>query len=92
MLAEWTVRCCEHKVYGVFDPTGRAGRFTVGQMVEGIRSTLAANASLVHASSAFLAAQDPPVRGWSDLPVWIAPRRLRRVHASGASPARSPWG
>jgi 2'-hydroxyisoflavone reductase len=30
-------------------------------------------ATFVHATADFLAAQDPPVRGWSDLPVWIAP-------------------
>ena len=28
-LAEWTIRCCEHKVYGVFNATGPASRFTV---------------------------------------------------------------
>jgi 2'-hydroxyisoflavone reductase len=72
-LAEWTIRCCEDKVYGVFNATGPAGRFTVGEMLTGIRTTLGSSATLVHASADFLAAQDPPVRGWSDLPVWIAP-------------------
>ena len=36
-LAEWTIRCCEDKVYGVFNATGPASRFTVGQMLDGIR-------------------------------------------------------
>ena len=72
-LAEWTIRCCEDKVYGTFNATGPAGRFTVGQMLDGIRSTLGASATFAHATAAFLAAQEPPVRGWSDLPVWIAP-------------------
>jgi 2'-hydroxyisoflavone reductase len=72
-LAEWTIRCCEHKVYGVFNATGPASRFTVKQMLDGIRSATGATADVVHATSAFLEAQDPPVRGWSDLPVWVAP-------------------
>lgn len=73
-LAEWTIRCCEQQVYGVFNATGPAARFTVRQMVEGIRGATGANATFVHASSEFLAAQQPPVRGWSDLPVWVPPQ------------------
>lgn len=73
-LAEWTIRCCEQQVYGVFNATGPASRFTVRQMLEGIRAATGANATFVHASSEFLAAQQPPVRGWSDLPVWVPPQ------------------
>ncbi|MGD9902897.1 MAG: NAD-dependent epimerase/dehydratase family protein [Vicinamibacterales bacterium] len=72
-LAEWTIRCCEQQVYGVFNATGPASRFTVRQMLEGIRGALGAEATFVHATAAFLAAQQPPVRGWSDLPVWVPP-------------------
>jgi len=72
-LAEWTIRCCEDRVYGVFNATGPASRFTVRQMLEGIRGALGAQATFVHATAAFLAAQQPPVRGWSDLPVWVPP-------------------
>lgn len=73
-LAEWTIRCCEQQVYGVFNATGPAGRFTVRQMLDGIRAATGANATFVHATAAFLAAQQPPVRGWSDLPVWVPPQ------------------
>ncbi|MGE0359484.1 MAG: twin-arginine translocation signal domain-containing protein [Vicinamibacterales bacterium] len=72
-LAEWTIRCCEQQVYGVFNATGPASRFTVRQMLEGIRGATGATATFVHATAAFLAAQQPPVRGWSDLPVWVPP-------------------
>jgi 2'-hydroxyisoflavone reductase len=72
-LAEWTIRCCEQQIYGVFNATGPASRFTVRQMLEGIRAAIGANATFVHATAAFLAAQQPPVRGWSDLPVWVPP-------------------
>jgi 2'-hydroxyisoflavone reductase len=72
-LAEWTIRCCEQGITGVFNATGPAGRFTVRQMLEGIRAATGATATLVHVPASFLAAQDPPVRGWSDLPVWVPP-------------------
>jgi 2'-hydroxyisoflavone reductase len=72
-LAEWTIRCCEQKVYGVYNATGPATRFTVRQMLEGIKSTVGSDATFVHAPAAFLEKQQPPVRGWSDLPVWVPP-------------------
>ena len=72
-LAEWTIRCCEQKVYGVYNATGPAARFTVRQMLEGIKSTVGGDASFVYAPAAFLEKQQPPVRGWSDLPVWVPP-------------------
>ena len=72
-LGEWVIHCCECKTYGVFNATGPAARFTVQQMLEGTRAALDAKATFTHATSAFLAAQQPPVHGWSDLPVWIPP-------------------
>ena len=72
-LGEWTVRCVEDETYGVFNAIGPAKKFTVRQMLEGIRDTIKSNATFTYVTSAFLRAQQPPVRGWSDLPVWIAP-------------------
>ena len=70
-LSEWVIRCCEQKVYGVFNATGPASRFTVRQMLEGTRAALGATATFTHVPSAFLAAQK--VNPWSDLPVWVPP-------------------
>jgi len=70
-LGEWVVRCCEQKVYGVFNATGPRERFAVGQMLDGIRSTLGASATFVHVTPAFLDQQEPPINAWSDLPVWV---------------------
>lgn len=70
-LSEWVIRCCERKVYGVFNATGPASRFTVGQMLEGTRAALGAKATFTHVTSAFLEAQK--VSAWSDLPVWVPP-------------------
>jgi 2'-hydroxyisoflavone reductase len=72
-LSEWTIRCCEQKVYGVFNATGPRARFTVGQMLDGIRSAIGAKATFTHVTAEFLETQDPPVNPWSDLPVWVPP-------------------
>ncbi len=88
-LGEWVIHCCERKVYGVFNATGPSARFTVQQMLEGTRAALDAKATFTHATSAFLAAHQPPVRGWSDLPVWIPPRATPPASRSAAS--RRPW-
>jgi 2'-hydroxyisoflavone reductase len=70
-LGEWAVRCCEEETFGVFNATGPAKTFTVREMLDGIQSTIKSNAKFTHVTGAFLSAQTPPVRGWSDLPVWI---------------------
>ena len=70
-LGEWVIRCCENRTYGVFNATGPAKRFTVRDMLEGIRTTVGGSATLTYTTSAFLERQNPPVHGWSDLPVWV---------------------
>jgi 2'-hydroxyisoflavone reductase len=72
-LGEWTIRCVENDTYGVYNTIGPATRFTVRQMLEGVRDTIKSNATFTYTTSAFLDAQRPRVLGWSDLPVWIAP-------------------
>lgn len=68
-LGEWVIRCCEQEVFGVFNATGPAARFSVQQMLEGTREALGARATFTHVTSAFLDQQK--VRPWSDLPVWV---------------------
>ena len=70
-LSEWVVRCAEQQVYGVFNATGPATRFTVRGMLERTRAALGAKATFTHVTSAFLEAQK--VNPWSDLPVWVPP-------------------
>lgn len=72
-LGEWAIRCCENQTYGVFNATGPAKRFTVKEMLDGIQSTIKSTATITYVTNDFLRAQEPPVRGWSELPVWIAP-------------------
>lgn len=70
-LGEWVIHCAEEKVYGVFNATGPASRFSVGAMLEGTRAALGAMASFTHVTSDFLERLN--VNGWSDLPVWVPP-------------------
>jgi 2'-hydroxyisoflavone reductase len=56
-LDEWTIRCVEDGPYGVFNTIGPATRFTVRQMLEGIRDTIKASAMFTYTTSAFLRAQ-----------------------------------
>ena len=70
-LGEWAVRCCENDTYGVFNCTGPATKFTVRQMLEGIRTTINSTATITYVTSDFI--REQRVRGWSELPVWIAP-------------------
>lgn len=72
-LSEWVIRLAERRAYGVFNATGPATRLSVGQMLEATKSALGASARFTHVTSAFLAGQQPPVRAWSDLPVWVPP-------------------
>lgn len=68
-LSEWAVRCCEQRVYGVYNAVGPSSRFAMGQMLTRIRATLGGTATFTHVTSAFLAEQK--VAPWSDLPVWL---------------------
>jgi 2'-hydroxyisoflavone reductase len=60
-------------VYGVYNATGPASRFTVRQMLEGAKPVVGGDARFTYVTAEFLAAQDPPVRGWGQLPVWLPP-------------------
>ena len=70
-LSEWVIRCAEQQVYGVFNATGPATRFTVREMLERTRAALGASATFTHVTTAFLEAQK--VNPWTDLPVWVPP-------------------
>lgn len=68
-LSEWVIRCCEQRVYGVFNTVGPASRFTIREMLEGTRAALGSDATFTYVRGGFLVAQK--VNPWSDLPVWL---------------------
>ena len=69
-LAEWTIRASVSSLTGVFNATGPAQRFTMGELVEDIRATVPNAGSPVWAAEEFLAQHE--VAEWSEMPLWIA--------------------
>jgi 2'-hydroxyisoflavone reductase len=74
-LSEWTIRCCEEKVYGTYNVTGPSPtKFTVRQMVDGAKAALNSDATIFYATREFL--QEQGVRGGLTgpvLPLWFPP-------------------
>lgn len=70
-LAEWTIRMCEERTYGVYNATGPRSALSVGELLAGVRASLpgSLDVRLVHADTKFLT--DQQVRPWAELPVWI---------------------
>ena len=71
-LAEWTIRMVEQGATGIYNATGPDYKLTIGKMLEDIKTGIKSNAKFTWVSADFLATQK--VRGWSDMPVWVAPR------------------
>ncbi|HEY4130076.1 MAG TPA: NAD-dependent epimerase/dehydratase family protein, partial [Gemmatimonadaceae bacterium] len=71
-LAEWTVRVAENRTLGVFNATGPAKPMTMAEMLYGIKGVTTAGAQFTWVPWEFLSEQK--VRGWSNMPVVIAPR------------------
>ena len=71
-LAEWTIRMVENGATGIYNATGPDKEMGVGDMLDGIKSALNANANFTWADADFLEAQK--VSPWSDMPVWVPPR------------------
>jgi len=71
-LAEWTMRMAETGEVGVFNATGPNEPRPIGEMLEEIKSALNANCTFTWVNQEFL--QQQSVRGWSDMPVWVASR------------------
>lgn len=73
-LAEWTIRMTETPTFGTFNATGPAGDLTMSEMLGGIRGAFdGTNPMKLTWVPADVLAQHN-VRGWSHLPVWVAPR------------------
>lgn len=69
-LAEWTVRAAVSPLTGVFNATGPAERFTMGELVQEIQATVPGAGKPVWVGEEFLAQHE--VAEWSEMPLWIA--------------------
>ena len=74
-LAEWTIRVAEQRVIGTFNATGPAGELSMAEMLGAIRGAFDGTVPtrLTWVPAEFLQRQQPPIRGWSDMPVWVPP-------------------
>ena len=70
-LAEWTIKMIEAKETGTYNATGPDKPLTMAEMLYGIKAVTTAGAQFTWVPADFLAQQN--VRGWRDMPVWIAP-------------------
>ena len=68
-LAEWIIRMAEQSATGIYNATGPKKKFTIGEMLEGIRQVTKSGAQFTWVNAEFLAAQE--VWAWSAMPVWI---------------------
>ncbi|MGZ5019128.1 MAG: NAD-dependent epimerase/dehydratase family protein [Chthoniobacterales bacterium] len=71
-LAEWTIRMVEKGAVGTYNATGPDKPLSMGDMLNGIKTSLKANAKFTWADADFLEAHK--VSPWSDMPVWVPPR------------------
>jgi 2'-hydroxyisoflavone reductase len=86
-LAEWTIRMAENRETGTYNATGPAKPLGIGQMLDGIKDALHANAEFMWLPAEFLKLQK--VEAWSDMPVWagdelgLARTKIDRALAKG---------
>ncbi|PYL31358.1 MAG: epimerase [Verrucomicrobia bacterium] len=67
-LAEWTIRMVENRETGIYNATGPAKPFGIGEMLDGTKAALNSNATFTWVTEDFLTQQK--VEPWSDMPVW----------------------
>ncbi|MHC4218614.1 MAG: NAD-dependent epimerase/dehydratase family protein, partial [Planctomycetota bacterium] len=68
-LAEWIMHCIEYEITGVFNAISPAGRFTMAEMLYGIKGAFVTDARFTWVDADFLEAQG--VNAWTNMPVWI---------------------
>lgn len=70
-LGEWIVRLAESHTLGTFNATGPSTPTNIGEMLYGIKAVTTSDATFTWVPADFLQAHQ--VRGWTDMPVWVAP-------------------
>jgi 2'-hydroxyisoflavone reductase len=70
-LGRFLIHLLEMEASGTFNATGPVAPMTMGEMLDGIQSVTSTPATLTWVDADFLGEQR--VRGWSEMPVWVAP-------------------
>jgi len=68
-LADFTVRCIEEKIIGVFNIVGPEEPCPIGELLETCKQASGSDAEFVWASEEFIAEHE--VAPWMELPVWV---------------------
>lgn len=71
-LSEWIVRLAETKTLGTFNATGPKTPTNIAELLYGVKAVTTSDAHFTWVDADFLQANQ--VRGWTDMPVWVAPR------------------
>lgn len=72
-LAEWTIRMAENRTFGTFNGCGPQQPQQMAEMLGGIKAIMTSGAQFTWVPADFLQTQN--VRAWSNMPVWIPPKR-----------------
>jgi 2'-hydroxyisoflavone reductase len=86
-LAEWTIRMVENRETGIYNATGPAKPFVIGEMLDQIKGALNSDAKFIWVPADFL--EQEKVEAWSDMPVWtgeesgLARTDIRRALSKG---------
>ncbi|MGZ3405708.1 MAG: NAD-dependent epimerase/dehydratase family protein [Polyangia bacterium] len=71
-LANWIVWCIVEKhILGTFNALGPAGKFGIGDLIDGCNKGVGGTGTLTWVDADFLEKHD--VHAWADMPVWIPP-------------------
>lgn len=69
-LAEWTIRMVEGGHTGIYNGTGKTRR--LDELLYGVKAVTTSDSTFTWVPQEFLAEHE--VRGWSEMPVWVAKR------------------
>jgi 2'-hydroxyisoflavone reductase len=72
-LAEWTIRMCETRAYGIYNATGPRSALNQVEMLAGIRAAMPGSLDVKFTWTDAKFLEEQKVRPWADLPVWIPP-------------------
>jgi 2'-hydroxyisoflavone reductase len=68
-LAEWIIHCIEGTITGVFNAISPAGRFTMAEMLHGIKGAFTTDSRFTWVEAEFL--ESAEISAWRHMPVWI---------------------
>jgi 2'-hydroxyisoflavone reductase len=72
-LGDFIVKCLEDATVGVMNAVGPKGGLPIGRMLDACKEAARSDATFTFASDDFL--EEQKIGEWSDMPVWVSPRK-----------------